>query len=87
MLNRNYLIANANRKFQVKILYVRNLMLDTTEDTIREFFEKNIRSGSVERVKKLKDYAFVHFYDRQDALNAMGQTNGKVKPYIELTIL
>ncbi len=51
-------------------------MLDTTEETIRQLFNK-IKANSVERVKKLKDYAFVHFYDRQDAYDAMQKTNGE----------
>ncbi|XP_072163108.1 APOBEC1 complementation factor-like isoform X3 [Diadema setosum] len=54
----------------VKILYVRNLMLHTTEETITKEFNK-LKEGSVERVKKLRDFAFVHFYTRDDALNAM----------------
>jgi len=53
--------------FQVKILYVRNLMLSTTEEEIRHGFE-NGRLGIIERVKKMKDYAFVHFTDRSFAL-------------------
>ncbi|XP_053731916.1 APOBEC1 complementation factor isoform X4 [Synchiropus splendidus] len=60
----------------VKILYVRNLMLQTTEETIEKEF--SIRPGSVERVKKIRDYAFVHFSQREDALNAMKALNGKI---------
>ena len=59
----------------VKVLYVRNLMLTTTEDKIRAEFEK-IKEGSVERVKKMKDFAFVHFKEREDALKAMNIMNG-----------
>ncbi len=44
-------------------------MLSTTEEHIKEKFE-TIKKGSVERVKKLKDYAFVHFKEREDAVNA-----------------
>ncbi|XP_036590646.1 APOBEC1 complementation factor isoform X2 [Trichosurus vulpecula] len=61
----------------VKILYVRNLMLSTSEETIEKEFN-NIRPGSVERVKKIRDYAFVHFNNREDAVNAMKALNGKV---------
>lgn len=62
---------------KVKILYVRNLMLSTTEDTILNAFTKACgHEGSIERVKKLKDYAFVHFRDRDDALQAMSNMNG-----------
>ncbi|KAM6442629.1 APOBEC1 complementation factor isoform 2-T5 [Liasis olivaceus] len=61
----------------VKILYVRNLMLSTTEETIEKEFN-NIKPGSVERVKKIRDYAFVHFNNREDAVEAMKVLNGKV---------
>lgn len=33
--------------------------------------------GKVERVKKIKDYAFVHFEDRDHAVNAMKDLDGK----------
>ena len=59
----------------VKVLYVRNLMLTTSEDTIKREFEK-FKEGSVERVKKMKDFAFVHFKNREDALRAMDLMNG-----------
>jgi Q family heterogeneous nuclear ribonucleoprotein R len=59
----------------VRVLYVRNLMISTTEEKIKEEFEK-LKPDSVERVKKLKDFAFVHFKERDDALNAMKAMNG-----------
>lgn len=58
---------------KVKVLYVRNLKSDVTEDQLREQFEQ---FGKVERVKKVKDYGFVHFEDRENALRAMEQLNG-----------
>ncbi|CAB1451539.1 unnamed protein product [Pleuronectes platessa] len=61
----------------VKILYVRNLMLQTTEETIEKEFN-NLKPGAVERVKKIRDYAFVHFTHRDDALDAINALNGKV---------
>ncbi|XP_068114653.1 APOBEC1 complementation factor isoform X2 [Hyperolius riggenbachi] len=61
----------------VKILYVRNLMLTTTEETIEKEFN-NIKPGAVERVKKIRDYAFVHFNNRNDAVEAMHALNGKI---------
>ncbi|XP_072279338.1 APOBEC1 complementation factor isoform X1 [Pyxicephalus adspersus] len=61
----------------VKILYVRNLMLTTAEETIEKEFN-NIKPGSVERVKKIRDYAFVHFNNRNDAVDAMHALNGKI---------
>lgn len=50
---------------QVKVLYVRNLKEAVTEDQLKELFGQ---SGEVERVKKIKDYAFVHFAEREGAL-------------------
>ncbi|CAL8302554.1 unnamed protein product [Lota lota] len=61
----------------VKILYIRNLMLQTAEETIEKEFN-SIKPGSVERVKKIRDYAFVHFTLREDAITAMNALNGKV---------
>ena len=58
--------------FQVKVLYVRNLTNAVTEDRIREAFETH---GKVDRVKKIKDYAFVHFEDRKQAVAAMEALN------------
>ena len=56
----------------VKILFVRNLMLSTTENTLRDLFNK-LSGGhdNVERVKKTKDYAFVHFTSRAAAETAL----------------
>uniref|UniRef100_A0A8C8Z0W7 RNA-binding protein 47 n=1 Tax=Prolemur simus TaxID=1328070 RepID=A0A8C8Z0W7_PROSS len=59
----------------VKILYVRNLMIETSEDTIRKSFGQ-FNPGCVERVKKIRDYAFVHFASREDAVRAMHSLNG-----------
>ncbi|XP_036407481.1 probable RNA-binding protein 46 [Megalops cyprinoides] len=61
---------------RVRVLYVRNLMVSTSEDTIRREFSK-YKPGAVERVKKLTDYAFVHFYRRGDAVDALHIMNGK----------
>lgn len=88
----------------VKILYVRNLMMETSEETIRQvgltvqcrgsvmlftIFNKSPikifsfnqvfsqwNPGCVERVKKIRDYAFVHFNSRDDAVLAMDHLNG-----------
>lgn len=59
---------------KVKVLYVRNLTQDVTEEKLKESFEP---FGKVERVKKIKDYAFVHFEDRDSALKAMNELNCK----------
>lgn len=80
MYANNFLILSLLKllTFQVKILYVRNLMLSTTEETIQKFMNSQLgKENAVERVKKIKDYAFVHFKDRDDALQAMDLTNSK----------
>ncbi|XP_032079634.1 RNA-binding protein 47 isoform X2 [Thamnophis elegans] len=59
----------------VKILYVRNLMIETTEETIKKVFGQ-FNPSSIERVKKIRDYAFVHFTSREDAVHAMNNLNG-----------
>ncbi|XP_037867342.1 heterogeneous nuclear ribonucleoprotein Q isoform X4 [Bombyx mori] len=59
---------------KVKVLYVRNLTQDITEEALKEEFE---HYGNVERVKKIKDYAFVHFDDRDCAVKAMQELDGK----------
>ncbi|NXP43766.1 RBM46 protein, partial [Heliornis fulica] len=61
---------------RVKVLHVRNLMMSTTEDRIKAEFNK-FKPGVVERVKKLRDYAFVHFFHREDAVAAMCVMNGR----------
>ncbi|XP_072262050.1 probable RNA-binding protein 46 [Pyxicephalus adspersus] len=61
---------------RVKVLYVRNLMITTSEETIKAEFNK-FKPGSVERVKKMRDYAFVHFFNRDDAIAAMSVMNGR----------
>ena len=58
----------------MKVLYVRNLLLSTTEETIEATFSK---FGEVERVKKLKDYCFVHFKNREEAKTALKDLNGE----------
>ncbi|XP_042869004.1 heterogeneous nuclear ribonucleoprotein R-like isoform X3 [Penaeus japonicus] len=59
---------------KVKVLYVRNLTQVTTEEMLKEKFDE---FGKVERVKKIKDYAFVHFEEREEAVKAMEALQGK----------
>ena len=59
---------------QVKELYVRNLMLSTAESTIEEVFSLH---APVQKVKKIRDHAFVHFYSKEDAHKAMNELNGE----------
>ena len=57
---------------RVKVLYVRNLVAEVLEDELKELFA---HFGFIERVKKIKDYAFIHFERREDAVEAMKSLN------------
>nr|XP_012138237.1 PREDICTED: heterogeneous nuclear ribonucleoprotein Q isoform X4 [Megachile rotundata] len=59
---------------KVRVLYVKNLTQDCSEEKLKEVFEQY---GNIERVKKIKDYAFVHFEERDNAVKAMNELNGK----------
>ncbi|XP_028296310.1 heterogeneous nuclear ribonucleoprotein Q-like isoform X2 [Gouania willdenowi] len=59
---------------KVKVLFVRNLANSVTEESLEKAFGQ---FGTLERVKKLKDYAFVHFEQREGAVKAMEEMNGK----------
>ena len=56
----------------MKVLYVRNLTATVTEEKLQEVFEEH---GKVDRVKKIEDYAFVHFQDHDKAVVAMNALN------------
>ena len=52
-------------------------MLTTTEETLEKTFNQAAKKdNAVERVKKIRDYAFVHFRERDDAIEAMDVMNG-----------
>lgn len=68
---------------KVKVLYVRNLKADISEDMLKEKFEEY---GKVERVKKIKDYGFVHFEERDHAVAAMEALNNVKMGESELEI-
>lgn len=59
---------------KVRVLFLRNLMATTTEHQIRHIFNY-LSGGQVERVKKAKDFAFVHFATREAAEKAKEQSN------------
>jgi RNA recognition motif-containing protein len=62
----------------VRILFLRNLMLSTSEETLRALFNRlagGDDDGEVERVKKTKDFAFVHFATRAAAEKALANSN------------
>lgn len=51
-------------------IQVRNLPLNATEDSLLCAFSR-FKPGCVQRVKKLTDYAFIHFFCREDAMEAL----------------
>uniref|UniRef100_H0XUF6 RRM domain-containing protein n=1 Tax=Otolemur garnettii TaxID=30611 RepID=H0XUF6_OTOGA len=59
---------------KVKVLFVRNLATTVTEEILEKSFSE---FEKLERVKKLKDYAFVYFKDRGAAVKAMDEIKGK----------
>ncbi|XP_072304134.1 heterogeneous nuclear ribonucleoprotein R-like isoform X2 [Eucyclogobius newberryi] len=59
---------------KVKVLFVRKLASAVTEELLEKTFSQ---FGKLERVKKLKDYAFVHFEERDAAVKAMNEMNGQ----------
>lgn len=65
---------DAETMSKVKVLYVRNLKAEVTEEKLKEAFSE---FGNIERVKKLKDYGFLHFENRDDCVKAMEEMNGQ----------
>ncbi len=50
------------------MLFVRNLASTVTEELLEKTF---CQFGKLERVKKLKDYAFIHFEERDSAVKVI----------------
>jgi len=59
---------------KVRVLYCRNLTSQVTEEDLRDCFQAH---GKIDRVKKIKDYAFIHFEERDQAITAMKELSGK----------
>ncbi|KAB0374028.1 hypothetical protein FD755_014284, partial [Muntiacus reevesi] len=59
---------------KVKVLFVCNLADTVTEEILEKAFGQ---FGKLEGVKKLKDYAFIHFDERDGAVKAVEEMNGK----------
>jgi predicted type IV restriction endonuclease len=64
---------------QVKVLYIRNLKEAVTEEKLRELFGAH---GEIEKAKRIKDYAFIHFVERSAALSVI---YFKLKTFGEIT--
>lgn len=52
----------------VRVLYVRNVHETVTETQLEQVFSP---FGEIQRVKRIKNFAFIHFLNRSDALTAM----------------
>lgn len=52
----------------VRVLYVRNIHESVTEDQLEQVFRP---FGEIQRVKRIKNFAFIHFQNRCEALDAM----------------
>lgn len=57
---------------KVKVLYVRNLKEAVTEEQLKEMFSAY---GEVDRAKKIRDYAFIHFMEREPAIKVLFQSS------------
>ncbi|KAK4016488.1 probable RNA-binding protein 46 [Daphnia magna] len=59
---------------KVTVLYVRNLSLTTTEQVLRDIF--NLASDdNVQKLRMMRDFAFIHFTSREKAEKAMQTMN------------
>lgn len=52
----------------VRVLYVKNIHESVTETQLEQVFSP---FGEIQRVKRIKNFAFIHFLNRNDALKAM----------------
>lgn len=67
----------------VMVLYVRNLMPDTPEEAIQDAFSLKGKL-KITKVKKIRDFAFIHYTSKEDAKEALEAMNGAT---IEGTVL
>jgi len=67
----------------VKTLYVKNLNELVTEEVLKQNFEQ---FGALEKVKKVRDFAFINFEERPHCLAAMEAMNGEYLEGAELQI-
>ena len=67
--------VSTNLMKNVKVAFVRRLTVDTTEEELACLFSM---WGEVERVKKLKDFAFVHMESHEAANKAVQALDGQL---------
>lgn len=68
----------------MKVLFVRNLAGGVTEELLEKSFSQ---FGKLERVKKLKDYAFIHFEEREGAVKVELRPLGAITPLLLLLVV
>ncbi|KAI6174078.1 hypothetical protein M3Y98_01150900 [Aphelenchoides besseyi] len=68
---------------QVKVIYVKNLKESVTDDQLTELFSPY---GEIDRVKKIRDYAFVHYKDRDSAVKAIEALKGTKIDDVEVEV-
>uniref|UniRef100_A0A914KWH2 RRM domain-containing protein n=1 Tax=Meloidogyne incognita TaxID=6306 RepID=A0A914KWH2_MELIC len=68
---------------QVKVLYVRNLKEIVTEEQLTSLFATH---GKIDKVKRIKDYAFIHFEERESATKALAALNKSELEGVEIEV-
>jgi len=68
---------------KVKTIYIKNLTAATDDEKLKELFKEH---GEIASVKKVKDYAFLEFAERDSALKAIEAMNGQELESIALEI-
>ncbi|KAE9556297.1 hypothetical protein FO519_000480 [Halicephalobus sp. NKZ332] len=68
---------------QVKVVYVKNLKETVTEESLVEMFKE---FGEIDRAKKIRDYAFIHYKDRDSAVKALEEMKGREIDGVEVEI-
>lgn len=67
------------------VLYIRNLSSKTTEEQLHIVFSMG-GALRIDRVKKLRDFAFIHYARREDAEAALERFDGNFFHVIEIFI-
>lgn len=83
---RRCLTATRIAHLSVSPVQVRNLPLSATEMSLLHAFSR-FKPGCVQRVKKLSDYAFVHFHCREDAMEALALMHGAVIDGVAIEVM
>lgn len=66
------------------MLYVRNLSLTTTESLLKDVFNR-ASGGDVQKLKMMRDFAFIHFTSRANAEKAMKLLNSTCSLFFNST--